>query len=116
MDSLHRYFLSIPLNVRDINSIEEEIPWEDVRFEDFEITKEDYDNLFRLFCEFDRQFGIFVDEYEEETISASDIPAAIVMAEGYAKKASPRIKVSTEKLLAALRRAKALGRQLAFFF
>lgn len=116
MNDRHRYVISIPLNVRDLNVIDEKIPWEDVGFEDFQITKEDYDNLFRLFCEFDKPFGILIDEYEEEVISASDIPAAIAMAEKYAEKAPVKIKRSTEKLLVALRRAEELGRQVAFFF
>ena len=116
MNTNHRYVLSIPLNVKDLNNITECIPWEEVQFEDFEITKEDYDHLLPLFCEFDKPFNIFIDEYEEEVIPASDIPTAIEMANEYAKKATPQVCASTEKLLAALTRANELGKQLALFF
>lgn len=39
MNDRHRYVISIPLNVRDLNVIDEKIPWEDVGFEDFQITQ-----------------------------------------------------------------------------
>lgn len=114
MNTPHRYMLSIPLNVRDLNTIE--IPWEEIQFEDYQITQIDYANLFGLFCQFDKPFDIIIDEYEEEELPADKIQTAIEMTEKYASKSPTEIKASTEKLLVALKRAKELGKPLEFFF
>lgn len=114
MNATHHYMLSIPLNVRDLNTIE--IPWEEIQFEDYQITQADYENLFALFCQFDKPFDIIIDEYEEEEIPADKIQTAIEMAETYASKSPIEIKASTEKLLVALNRAKELGKPLELFF
>ena len=114
MNAPHRYTLSIPLNVRDLNTIE--IPWEEIQFEDYQITKTDYDNLFELFCQFDQPFDIIIDEYEEEEIPADKIQTAIEMTEAYSSKSSTDVKTSANKLLVALQRAKELGKPLELFF
>ena len=116
MEYTHHYFLSIPLNVRDLNVLEEEISWEDIKFEEFEIDSNDYNNLFDLFCQYDKPFDILIDEYEEEIIPASGVQLAIEMAERYAAGATPEVKASIEKLLAVLRRAKELGKQVLLSF
>jgi hypothetical protein len=67
MSNIHRYYLSIPLNINDLNNIDEGILWKDIKFEEYEITKFDYNNLFNLFCQFDKPFDIIIDEYEENT-------------------------------------------------
>lgn len=116
MDNTHHYRLSIPLNINDLNHIEEGILWEDIKFEIFEISKTDYDNLFDLFCQFDKPFDIIIDEYEEEIIPASGIDTAIQMTKHFATSASPDVKSSAEKLLIALVRAKELGKQIILSF
>ncbi|MCR4664890.1 MAG: hypothetical protein K5660_05945 [Paludibacteraceae bacterium] len=116
MDSNHRYILSIPLNVDNLDNIPDGVLWEDIKFEDFMITKGDYNNLFPLFCQFDKPLGSIIDEYEEEEIPASKIQAAIEMTEKYAATAPSEVRASTEKLLAAFRRAKELGKPIEFFF
>lgn len=116
MDANHQYHLSIPLNVDNLDDIPEGVLWEDIKFEEYPLSKEDYDNLFDLFCQFDKPFDAIIDEYEEEQIAADKIQPAIEMAEAYAVKASPGVKASTEKLLIVLRRAKELGKQILFSF
>lgn len=116
MDKNHHYLLSIPLNVSDLDKIDEGVLWEDIKFEEFQITKADYDNLFALFRKFDQPFDIVIDEYEEEIIPADKISAAIEMTESYAAGASDEVKASTEKFLAALNRAKELDKQILLSF
>ncbi len=116
MDNNHRFILSIPLNVDDLDNIDEGLLWEDIKFEEYQISKEDYDNLFNLFCQFDKPFDIIIDEYEEEIIPASGVQTAIDMTENYAENAPENIKSSAEKLLVALRRAKELGKQVLLSF
>lgn len=116
MSNIHRYYLSIPLNINDLNNIEEGVLWEDIKFEEYEITKFDYDNLFNLFCQFDKPFNIIIDEYEEEIILAPHIQKAIEMTEQYAEKASLEIKNSAKKFLAVLKRANELGKQILLSF
>lgn len=112
----HHYVLSIPLNIASLDNIPEGMLWEEIKFEDYQITQADYENLFGLFCQFDKPFDIIIDEYEEEEIPADKIQTAIEMTETYASKSSIEIKASTEKLLVALKRAKELGKPLEFFF
>lgn len=116
MDNNHRYMLSIPLNVKDLDNIEECIPWEEIKFEEYRITKEDFNNLYKLFCEFDKPFDILIDEYEEEIIPASGIQTAIQMTLDFAATASSEVKESANKLLCALNRAKELGKQILLSF
>ena len=116
MDNTHNYLLSIPLNIDDLNHIPEGVLWEDSKFEDFMITKGDYDNLFNLFYRFNKCFDILIDEYEEEEISSDKIQSAIEMTEMYAANASADVKASAEKLLVALRRAKELNKPLELMF
>ena len=116
MNTAHHYILSIPLNIDDVDNIPEGVLWEDIQFEEYRITKEDYDNLFHLFCMFDEPFDIIIDEEEEEIIPASGVQTAIEMTENYAANATPEIRTSAEKLLAAFRRAKELGKQVLLSF
>ena len=116
MEATHRYCLSIPLNVNSLDEIPDGMLWEDIRFEHFEISKSDYDNLFSLFCQFDEPLNLIIDEYEEEEIPADKIQMAIEMTEAYISKASAETKTSANKLLAALVRAKELGKPIEFFF
>ena len=116
MGTGHRYILSIPLNIDDLDNIEEGILWENIQFEEYQISKEDFDNLFDLFCKFDKPFDIIIDEYEEEIIPATGIQTAIEITEDYATTASAGVKASAEKLLVALRRAKELGKQILLSF
>ncbi len=116
MDHNNRYLLSVPHNIDSLNEFPEGMLWEDVEFEDFEISAADYDNLFDIFCQFNRAFDIFIDEYEEEEISADKIQTAVKMTEDYARKAPAEAKASTEKLLSALRRAADLDKPLELFF
>ena len=102
METNHQYHLSIPLNVDSLDDIPEGVLWED--------------NLFDLFCQFDKPFNTIIDEYEEDEIAADKIQPAIEMTEAYAAEASPEIKASTEKLLVVLRRAKELGKQILLSF
>lgn len=116
MEHHHRHVLSIPLNVDSLDDIPEGVLWEDIKFEDYEITREDYHNLFPLFCQFDTPFDIIVDEYEEEEIPADKIQTAVEMTEAYIVRASAEVKTSAHKLLAALRRAAELGKPIELFF
>lgn len=116
MDNNHQYRLSIPLNIDDLDNIPEGVLWEEIKFEDFHISKSDYDNLFDLFCQFDKPFDIIIDEYEEEIIPATGIQVAIDMTKGFAAKAPPEVKASAEKLLLALNRAKELQKQILLSF
>lgn len=116
MDSNHLYCISIPLNIDDLDNIPEGVLWEDIKFDDFYLSKSDYDNLLKLFCQFDKPFDVIIDEYEEEIIPASRIQTAIEMTERFANKASPTVKKSAEKLLIAFKRAKELHKQILFSF
>ena len=116
MEISHQYHLSIPLNVDSLDDIPEGVLWEDIKFEEYQISKEDYDNLFDLFCQFDRPFNTIIDEYEEDEIAADKIQPAIEMTEAYAAKAPREVKASSEKLLVVLRRAKDLGKQILLSF
>ena len=116
MDHNNRYLPSVPHNINSLNEFPEGMLWEDIEFEDFEISEADYENLFDLFCQFNQEFDIFIDEYEEEEITADKIQAAVKLTEEYAKKAPAEVKKSTEKLLSALRRAADLGKPLELFF
>lgn len=116
MNEEHRIVISIPINVKDLNVIEEEIPWEEIQFEDFEFTVADFENLWELFSSFDAPFGIGVDLYEEEILPAHFVKPAIRMTEKYSQHASPNSKASAEKLMKALKRADELGKQVVFFF
>lgn len=112
MESARRVILSIPLNIEDIDRIEEGVCWEDIRFEEYELSTTDYDNLFSLFESFDAPFGIIIDEYEEEIIGAQHIKTAIEMTRRFAQRKSLGVKASADKLLTALERARDLGRQI----
>ena len=117
MDENHKYILAIPLNIESLDGPGDlEIPFDEIQFEDFFITKGDYENLFDLFTEFNKAFNIIIDEYEEEIIPAGQINSAITLSEQYFQDNSQEIKASTEKLLVALRRAKELQKELIFFF
>ena len=116
MEATHRYCLSIPLNVNSLDEIPDGMLWEDIRFEHFEISKSDYDNLFSLFCQFDEPLNLIIDEYEEDEIPSDKIQTAISLTEAYAKKASAETLASTEKFLTALRRAQELQKPLELFF
>ena len=116
MENNHHYVLSIPLNVDNLDNIPEGILWEDIKFEEHPITKDDYNNLFQLFCQFDKPFDIIIDEYGEEEIPADKIQMAIEMTEAYISNASAETKTSANKLLAALVRARELGKPIEFFF
>ena len=52
MEINHLYHLSIPLNVDNLDNIPDGILWEDIKFEEYQISKDDYDNIFDLFCQF----------------------------------------------------------------
>ena len=116
MDHNNRYILSVPHNINSLNDFPEGMLWEDIKFEDFEFSEPDYDNLFDLFDQFNRSFDIFIDEFEEEEILPDKIQAAIEMTEAYATKSSPEVKVSAEKLLTALNRARELNKPLVLYF
>ena len=116
MDHNRRYLLSVPHNVNSLNAIPEGMLWENIEFEYFKFSENDYDNLFDLFYQFNESFNIFIDEFEEEEILPDKIQAAIEMTEAYAVKASPEVKVSAEKLLTALNRARELNKPLELFF
>lgn len=112
----NRYLLSVPHNINSLNEFPEGMLWEDIEFEDFEISEADYGNLFDLFYQFNQAFDIFIDEYEEEEIAADKIQTAVKMTEEYARKAPAEVKISAEKLLSALRRAAVLDKPLELFF
>lgn len=116
MDHNNRYLLSVPHNINSLNEFPEGMLWEDIEFEDFEISEADYSNLFDLFYQFNQAFDIFIDEYEEEEIAADKIPTAVEMTKEFAENASAEVKKSTEKLLAALRRAADFNKPLELFF
>ena len=80
------------MNIDDLDNIPEGVLWEDIKFDDFYLSKSDYDNLLKLFCQFDKPFDVLIDEYEEEIIPASRIQTAIEMTESFANKASPTVK------------------------
>lgn len=116
MTQEHRFWISIPLNIDDLDNIPDGMAWEDITFEDFEITKEDYENLWNLFASFDAPFGIIIDEYEEEILLARFVKDAVRKTEEYREKSTAAARTSAEKLLQALKRADELGKQVAFFF
>lgn len=116
MEYVHHYHLSIPTAIDDVDNIPEGILWEDIKFEEYEIDGKDYNNLFDLFYDINKALDILIDEYEEEVIPASGVPLAIEMAEKYTINVAPEVKASTEKLLAVLRRAKELGKQVLLSF
>ena len=116
MENTHRYMLSIPLNIESLDNIPDGVLWEDIKFEDYQISKHDYDNLFKLFCQLDKPLDILIDEYEEEEILANRIQEVITITEAYIAKASSAVKASAEKFLAVLKRAKELDRPVELFF
>ena len=116
MEYIHHYFLSIPLTIDDVDNIPEGVLWEDIKFEESEIDGSDYANLFSLFYDINKALDILIDEYEEEIIPASGMQLAIELAEKYAANATYEVKMSTEKLLVILRRAKELGKQVLLSF
>ena len=117
MDNPHKLYLGIPLNVPDlIDPGSSGLRYEDIRFEDTELTPREYDLLFDLFTEFNHAFDIIIDAYEEEIIRASQIDKAISLAEEYGKHGSTERKTATAKLLLVLKRAKELCRPISLAF
>lgn len=53
MTHKHRFWISIPINIDVVENIQDGMAWEDVTFEDVEITREDYEKLWKLFSSFD---------------------------------------------------------------
>lgn len=106
MDTMHRFSIGIPLNVSDLNNLESSgLRWEEIRWEDLELTEHDYNMLFDLFGEFNKAFGIAIDEYEEEVIPASEMPKAIELTVEYLKFGSKDRKDAARRLLGVLNRA-----------
>ncbi len=114
----HRFIIGIPTNVSALNDLESSgLTWEEIRWEDFEISPSDYARLFALFTDFNRAFDIIIDEYEEEVIPADRIGEAISLTEAYRRRSKNESVVqSADKLLAALTRAKDLNKPVELFF
>ena len=114
METNHKFIIGIPLNVANLDDIS--MPWEEIKWEDFEITPSDYALLFDLFTEFNSAFGIIIDEYEEEVIPADKISEAISLTENYKKKFNDEHVQAADKLLSALNRAKELNKPVELSF
>ena len=114
MGTDHKFTIGIPLNVANLDDIG--MPWEEIKWEDFEITSADYALLFDLFTEFNSAFDIIIDEYEEEVIPADKISDAISLTECYKKKFSDEHVHAADKLLSALNRAKELNKPVELSF
>lgn len=116
MSDDHRYLLSIPLNIDDVDNIPEGVLFENIRFEEYQITKAEYESLYPLFCKFDDAFGILIDEYEEEVIPAEGICVALELSRGFAEEVDDATRAATEKFVSILCRAQELGKQLLLSF
>ena len=116
MRNIQRFILSVPHNIDTLNEFPEGMLWEDIEFEDFKISKADYDNLIDLFNNLNESLDIFIDEYEDEEILPGKIQAAIEITKAHAANATPEVKASAEKLLIALERARDINKPLEFFF
>ncbi len=114
MKANHKFIIGIPLNVANLNDIEK--PWEEIRWEDIEITSTDYALLFDLFTEFNSAFNIIIDEYEEEVIPADKISDAILLTKNYKKKFADEHVQAADKLLAAFNRARELNKPVELSF
>ena len=114
METDHKFIIGIPLNVANLDDIG--MPWEEIRWEDFEITSADYALLFDLFTKFNSTFGIIIDEYEEEVIPANKISEAISLTENYKEKFNDEHVQAADKLLSALNRAKELNKPVELSF
>lgn len=115
MSEKHLYQLLIPLTVDDIDNIPEGVLFEDIMFEEYQLTKNEFEALYPLFCEFDEALGILIDEYEEEIIPADRIGMAIELTRAFAGKDSFACN-SADKFASVLCRAQDLKKQLLLSF
>lgn len=90
--------------------------YEDIQFDDTELSPREYDLLFDLFTEFNSEFNIIIDVFEEEIIPSSGMGKAISLASEYAKHGSAERKAAAAKLLSVLKRAKELGKPVSLAF
>lgn len=117
MDATHRFIIGIPTNVSDLdNPGGSGLKWEEIKWEDFEISSSDYALLFDLFTDFNKAFDIIIDEYEDEIIPADKIDEAIVWTKAYKNRFRDEHVQAADKLLAALGRAKELNKPIELFF
>lgn len=117
MDNQHKLFISIPLNISDLeNPGATGMPWEDIQWEDFEITENDFNLLLPLFDKFDKAFNIIIDMYEDEIISAESIEKAIALTEEFMTKSGEEHKDAANKVYSALKRAKTLKKPILLVF
>lgn len=115
MSENHLYQLSIPLNIDDVNNIPEGVLFEDIRFEEYQFTKEEFESLYPLFCEFDEALGILIDEYEDEIIPVERIGMAIELTRAFEGKDAIACS-SACKFASILCRAQDLKKQLILSF
>lgn len=117
MENHHRFIIGIPTNVSDLDGLDASgLTWEEIKWEDFEISSADYARLFDLFTDFNQAFAIIIDEYEDEIIPADKIDEAIALTEAYRKRFRDERAQAADKLLAALVRAKELNKPVELFF
>lgn len=111
----HLYQLSIPLNIDDVDNIPEGVLFEDIRFEEYQLTKDEFESLYPLFCEFDGALGILIDEYEDEVIPADRIGMAIELTRAFARENALACNAA-DKFASILCRAQELKKQLLLSF
>lgn len=117
MENNHRFIIGIPTNVSDLEDPgASDLTWEEIKWDDFEISSSDYALLFDLFTDFNLAFGIIIDEYEDEIIPADKIGEAIALTKSYKKRFRDDRVQAADRLLAALIHAKELNKPVELFF
>lgn len=117
MENHHKFIIGIPTNIQNLHDPGASgLKWEEIKWEDFEISQSDYALLFDLFTDFNLAFGIIIDEYEDEIIPADKIGEAIARTEAYKKRFRDEHVQAADRLLAALVRAKELNKPVELFF
>jgi len=99
----HKSVICIPLNEAGVRGLEYPAEYKDENYRIIDISDDDYRRLFWLFSKFNDEFDIIIDTYEEEMITADQIPRAIELAKEF--KAGKRDKddvAAIDKLIEAM--------------
>lgn len=114
--SWKKCFLNVPLNeegIKEHDNFDEDMK----NIFTIELSEEEYGMLSDVFYEFNQNFNIIIDIFEEETLEPHNIDTAIKIAKKHlSNDKNSAFNISCEKLLNALLKAKELDKPVYFDF
>ncbi len=105
MDFWDYEYLNIPINYDGVRELDSSSDSKWCNVYSIKLTKEDVNNVFRLFLAFNSAFGIIIDIAEEERILNPDLTEALSIARKYYDDATDDVKPSVKKVIDAINAA-----------